>query len=55
MALHLTQEFRDGCLVGALGNPDKNPYNYFDEYEKFYAWDIGHQKGKNGKFTMGGN
>lgn len=41
MALHLTPEFRDGKVSST---DDKNPYDFFDEYEKHYAWDIGSQQ-----------
>jgi len=40
MALHLTPEYDEG--KDSKIN-DKNPYSFFDEYEKHYAWDIGSQ------------
>jgi len=41
MALNLTPEYDEGT---ASNKNDKNPYDFFDEYEKHYAWDIGSQK-----------
>lgn len=41
MALHLTPEYKEGLLSPKR---DDNPYNFFDDYEKHYAWDIGNQK-----------
>ena len=40
-ALNLTKEFEEGkvSLPRSL-----NPYDFFDEYEKHYAWDIGNQE-----------
>ena len=43
MALHLTDEFTEG--YNAEINT-KNPYDFFDEYEKSYAWDMGNQRRK---------
>ena len=41
MALHLTKEYKEGLLAPKRTD---NPYNFFDEYEKHYAWDIGNQR-----------
>ena len=38
--LDLTPEYEDGKNSNCN---DKNPYDFFDEYEKHYAWDIGSQ------------
>jgi hypothetical protein len=52
MALHLSQEFREGEHAAIRGflNPDqpqpRNPYDFFDGYTKHYAWDIGFQAAK---------
>lgn len=43
MALHLSEEYREGKLA----NTDINPYDFWDEYEKSYAWDMGWQWRKN--------
>ena len=40
-ALHLTPEYEEGRLEPPRST---NPYDFFDEYEKHYAWDIGNQK-----------
>jgi hypothetical protein len=46
MALHLTPEYEEGKRSW---HPDNgggictNPYDFWDEYEKHYAWDIGRQ------------
>jgi hypothetical protein len=34
-------EYKEGQLSKA---GDKNPYDFFDEYEKSYAWDVGSQE-----------
>ena len=48
-ALHLTREYREGQVA----NPhSRNPYDFFDEYEKHYAFCIGNQKGADFWFTM---
>jgi hypothetical protein len=49
MALHLTPEYEEGkrswrVEYGGPGN--SNPYDFWDEYTKYYAWDIGRQEGK---------
>ena len=44
--LNLSPEYKDGCLAGFMGDPYKNPYDYFNQYEQHYAWDIGYQKGR---------
>ena len=49
MALHLTEEYREGQVAGSR---TQNPYDFFDEYEKHYAWDIGRQKGSPFWFTV---
>lgn len=49
MALHLTKEYREGQVAKPRSN---NPYDFFDEYEKHYAWDIGNQKGADFWFPM---
>lgn len=46
VALHLTLEFAKGKSMALIGLPHDNPYDFFDEYEKNYAWSIGWQKGK---------
>lgn len=48
VALHLTDEYQEGYFASYLGCPysTENPYDFFDEYEKNYAWCIGYQKGK---------
>jgi len=40
-ALHLTPEYKAGQLALPRAT---NPFDFFDEYEKHYAWDIGNQK-----------
>lgn len=40
-ALHLAPEFTEGTEASKR---DNNPYDFWDEYEKHYAWDIGNQK-----------
>ena len=40
-ALHLTPEYDEGRQAAPRS---QNPYDFFDEYEKHYAWDIGNQK-----------
>ena len=45
MALHLTPEYEEGVN----SDSDVNPYDYFDNYEKCYAWCIGHQNEKRRK------
>ncbi len=47
-ALHLTPEYDEGKL--ALPR-SQNPYDFFDEYEKHYAWDIGNQAQRVKMFT----
>jgi len=45
MALHLTPEFDEGMEARAEGKLNRdNPYDFWDEYEKCYAWDIGWQR-----------
>ena len=44
--LNLSPEYAEGQLAGQIGAPYKNPYDYWDEYTKHYAWDIGYQEGK---------
>ncbi len=39
MALHLTPEY----LEGKNSESRENPYDFWDEYEKHYAFDIGRQ------------
>jgi len=46
MALHLTKEFNDGVLDAQAQIKNRNPFDFFDEYEKYYAYDIGYQIGK---------
>ena len=46
--LDLTEEYAWGLLAGAAGQPNVNPYHYFNEYVKHYAWHIGHAKGFRG-------
>ena len=46
MALHLTREYADGNIAGFTGEPNDNPYDFFDNYEEYYAWDIGWQSGR---------
>lgn len=48
-ALHLTPEYRHGRVAGMNSWSYTNPYDFFDDYEKHYAWDIGYQKGKKEK------
>ena len=40
-ALHLTPEYVEGR---ASLSRSENPYNFWDEYTKHYAWDIGNQE-----------
>jgi hypothetical protein len=49
--LNETSEYRDGVLAGFMLKPYVNPYDYWAEYEKHYAWDIGYQKGKSPEMT----
>ena len=42
MALHLTSEYEEGKAA----KTNINPYDFWDEYTKHYAWDIGRQTGK---------
>lgn len=42
--LDLTLEYDDGYQAGLI-NITKNPYNFFNDYEMYYAWDIGNQVG----------
>ena len=44
--LHLTDEYFQGQTAGQVGDEYTNPYDFFDEYEKHYAWDIGYQNGR---------
>ena len=46
MALNKTHEYDDGYIDGIEGLPCDNPFDYFDEYEQHYAYDIGWQKGR---------
>jgi hypothetical protein len=39
-ALHLTPEYEEGARAKPRS---QNPYDFWDEYEKHYAWDIGNQ------------
>lgn len=39
-ALHLTKEYVEGFQA----KTDKNPYDFFDQYEEHYAWCIGYQE-----------
>jgi hypothetical protein len=39
-ALHLTAEYQEG----RTSTQNKNPYDFFDQYEEYYAWDIGRQE-----------
>lgn len=43
MALHLTEEYNEG----KTSLSDINPYDYWNEYTKHYAWCIGKQNQKN--------
>ncbi len=43
-ALHLTEEYNEGRRACSRSN---NPYDFFDEYVKHYAWDIGNQRSNN--------
>jgi len=42
-ALHLTAEYEEGRLAEPRS---QNPYDFFDEYEYHYAWDIGNQNSR---------
>jgi hypothetical protein len=45
--LNLSPEYQEGYkarVEGVLNSA--NPYDFFDEYEKSYAWDMGWQEGK---------
>jgi len=44
MALHLTKEFQDAMI----SESDQNPYDFWNQYEQHYAWDMGKQKRKSG-------
>jgi len=46
-ALHMTLEYQQGQIAAPRS---ENPYDFFNEYEKHYAWDIGNQ---NRGFTNG--
>lgn len=39
-ALHLTIEYVEGRNAEPRS---QNPYDFFDDFEKHYAWDIGNQ------------
>ena len=43
MALHLSPEYQEGIEARKQGIT-KNPYDFWNEYLKYYAWDIGNQK-----------
>lgn len=45
MALHLTPEYEAGRQAYLAGET-KNPFDFFDNYTEFYAWDIGWQNAK---------
>lgn len=45
--LDLSPEYQEGIVFGLLKN-DKNPYDFFNDYLKYYAWDMGYQVGKRG-------
>lgn len=39
-AVHLTEEYKQGQLAAPRS---QNPYDFFDQYEEHYAWDVGNQ------------
>ena len=43
MSLHLTKEYQEGKMSCKF---ETNPYDFFNEYEKHYAWDIGRQNAR---------
>lgn len=45
--LDLTTEYDEGYRAAKDGCPNDNPYDYFDQYTKCYAWIIGWYKGNN--------
>jgi len=45
-ALHLTDAYMEGYEAGLVNASYKIPYDFYDQYEEHYAWDIGYQKGK---------
>lgn len=48
MALHLTPEYEDGNQAYRDGKKNnENPFDFFDDYAKCYAWDIGWQNARN--------
>lgn len=48
MALHLSPEYQEGVKAHSDGLPNsKNPYDFWQQYDEHYAWDIGWQHDKN--------
>lgn len=47
MGLHMSNEFIEGREAFERGDAFDNPYNFFDDYEKHYAWAIGYQAARN--------
>ena len=40
-SLHLTKEYKEGQKAESRS---ENPYEFYDQYNKHYAWDIGNQE-----------
>ncbi len=40
-SLHLTKEYKEGKKAEPRS---ENPYDFYDQYNKHYAWDIGNQE-----------
>ena len=47
MAMHERSEYEEGRTVWLEGKEYTNPYDPWDEYESWYAWDIGYQSARN--------
>lgn len=47
--LDLTAHYRLGRAHATLGKDYNNVWDFFNAYEKHYAYDIGYQAGKNAK------
>jgi len=46
MGLQMTDEWTAGFRAGSLKYKYENPFDFFDEYEKHYAFCIGFQAGE---------